>query len=764
MNHEIVPTPKGGKMTTGSSAEATLPAATIDAIVGAYHGDPFSVLGPHDHPEGVVIRAFHPHVQTVDVLLPGDADPVPMRRVREDGFFEAILPNRQLPLSYRFRLSDVEGNRWQQEDVYRFGPTLSDYDEYLMAEGTHIFVYEKLGAHIMNLTPPGDEEAVRGVRFAVWAPNAERVSVVGRFNQWDGRRHPMRRHVDSGIWELFIPGLDQGELYKYEIKSYYQGYVVNKADPVGFFSEMRPKTASIVWDVDRYRWQDDDWMEARAAADHRSSPMSIYEVHLGSWRRKNGWEWLTYRELAEELIPYVKEMGYTHVELMPVAEHPYDASWGYQVTGFYAPTSRFGTPDDFMYFIDQCHQAGIGVILDWVPAHFPKDEAGLGFFDGTHLYEHADPRKGEHPDWGTYIFNYGRNEVRQFLIANALFWLDKYHIDGLRVDAVASMLYLDFSREDDEWVPNRYGGRENLEAIDFIRRFNDRVHELYPGALTIAEESTAWGGVTHDTAQGGLGFDFKWNMGWMHDTLRYISNDPIYRSYHHGTLTFSILYAFSENFILPFSHDEVVHLKRSMLDKMPGDLWQRFANLRALYAYQYAHPGKPLLFMGGEFGQWREWSEARSLDWELLNQDPKHKGLQDLVRDLNDFHRERPAMHRADASFDGFTWLDFRDAEASVIAFARHTSDRSDVVNVVCNFTPVVRRDYRIPSLVSGVYQEVLNSDYEKYGGSGVQNDDRLQTSDEPWQGHPHSLQLTLPPLAVIYLHLKREQETHQSS
>jgi 1,4-alpha-glucan branching enzyme len=468
---------------------------------------------------------------------------------------------------------------------------------------------------------------------------------------------------------------------------------------------------------------------------------------------------LTYRELADTLIPYVKELGYTHVELLPVAEHPYDGSWGYQVTGFYAPTSRFGTPEDFMYFVDCCHREGIGVILDWVPAHFPKDEHGLGFFDGTHLYEHADPRQGEHPDWGTLIFNYGRNEVRQFLISNAIFWLDKYHIDGLRVDAVASMLYLDFSREDDEWIPNRFGGRENLEAIQFIRSFNDRVHELYPGVITFAEESTSWGGVTHNTAEGGLGFDYKWNMGWMHDTLRYISNDPIYRAYHHGSLTFSLLYAFSEQFVLPFSHDEVVHLKRSMLDKMPGDFWQRFANLRALYAYQYGHPGKKLLFMGGEFGQWREWSEARALDWELLADESRHKGLQMLVQDLNRFYGEHPAMHSADGSWEGFTWLDFRDSKNSVVAFARHTPDHSEVISVVCNFTPVVRHDYRIPVLQPGTYHELLNTDAAVYGGSDVRNTEPLTSSPTPWQGHPYSISLTLPPLAVVYLGFESKKE-----
>ena len=738
--------------------DATAPAGAIQAIIGGYHGDPFAVLGPHTYDDAVVVRAYRPGARAA-ALVTADGAEHAMTLYHPDGFFEVILPGQSLPISYQFRLTGPEGNKWEEADPYRFPPTLSDYDEYLMAEGTHAHVYQKLGAHLIEVTAPGDQEPTAGVRFAVWAPNAERVSVVGGFNFWDGRRHPMRFHHDSGVWELFVPGLEEGALYKYEIKTHYMGYMVEKADPVGFFSEMRPKTASIVWNLDKHEWQDDAWMAERPQKNYQESPISVYEVHLGSWRRRNGWEWLTYEQLADELIPYVKELGYTHIELLPVAEHPFDASWGYQVTGFFAPTSRFGTPDEFMHFVDRCHQAGIGVILDWVPAHFPKDEHGLSFFDGTHLYEHEDPRRGEHPDWGTYIFNYGRNEVRQFLIANALFWLDKYHIDGLRVDAVASMLYLDFSREEGEWLPNRYGGRENLEAIHFIRYFNNRVHEMHPGVLTIAEESTAWGGVTHDTDDGGLGFDFKWNMGWMHDTLRYFANDPVYRSYHHGSLTFSLLYAFSERFILPFSHDEVVHLKRSMLDKMPGDTWQRFANLRTLYAYQYAHPGKKLLFMGGEFGQWREWSEARALDWELLEQDERHRGVQKLIADLNNLYRNHPALHVADANWEGFSWLDFRDAKNSVLAFARHTPDQRELIYAVCNFTPVVRYDYRIPALRPGTYREIMNTDAETYGGSGVGSTpgDGVVTADSsPWQGQPYSLTLTLPPLAVVFL--RREE------
>ena len=721
----------------------------LEAIVYGYHGDPFAVLGPHAYQQegvdGLVVRVFLPQAQEVVVLSPAGAETA-MQRVHPAGFFECFLPHQSLPYSYRLRYTDYNASTAEVEDPYRFPSTLSDYDEYLLAEGTHAHSYERIGAHPTTL------DGVAGTLFAVWAPNALRVSVIGSFNQWDGRRHPMRFHVNSGIWELFIPGLGQGTLYKYELKTRYMDYTVAKTDPVGFFTEMRPDNASIVWDINQYQWQDEKWMAGRAQNQNRTAPMCVYEVHLGSWRRKNGWEWLTYTDLARELVPYVKEMGYTHIELLPVAEHPFDGSWGYQVTGYFAPTSRFGTPDEFMAFVDACHQAGIGVILDWVPAHFPRDQHGLSFFDGTYLYEHADPRLGAHPDWGTLIFNFGRNEVRQFLVSNAIFWLDKYHIDGLRVDAVASMLYLDFSREPGQWVPNRYGGRENLEAIAFLREFNARVHQQYPDVLTIAEESTAWPAVTGRVEDGGLGFDLKWNMGWMHDTLRYMANDPVYRAYHHGSLTFSLLYAFSEKFLLPFSHDEVVHLKRSMLDKMPGDVWRRFANLRALYAYQYAHPGKKLLFMGGEFGQWREWSEARALDWEVLDQDEKHQGLKRLVSDLNHLYQQEASLHQVDFSWDGFTWLEFQDSQRSVLAFARHTADRQEVIAVICNFTPVVRHEYAVPVLKGGRYQEILNSDAPGYGGSGVLNPDPLETAPTRVAETPFYVKVTLPPLGVIFL------------
>jgi 1,4-alpha-glucan branching enzyme len=562
----------------------------------------------------------------------------------------------------------------------------------------------------------------------------------------------MRFHHGSGIWDIFIPGIGKGAHYKYEIKTEYLNYTVLKSDPVGFFSEVRPKTASIVWDLEKYQWKDDGWLEDRKLKNRLDQPINVYEVHLGSWKRKASNEWLSYMDLANELVPYVKEMGYTHVELLPVCEYPFDGSWGYQVTGFFAPTSRFGPPDDFMYFVDCCHQAGIGVILDWVPAHFPRDQHGLSFFDGTHLYEHADPLKGAHPDWGTLIFNYGRTEVRQFLISNAIYWIDKFHIDGLRVDAVASMLYLDFSREEGQWIPNPYGGRENIEAIDFIRALNYRVHEEYPDILTIAEESTSWAGVTRPVSEGGLGFDLKWNMGWMHDTLQYVSNDPVYRAYHHGTLTFSLLYAFSERFLLPFSHDEVVHLKKSMLDKMPGDEWQKFANLRLLYAYQIGHPGKKMLFMGGEFGQWREWTEVYSLDWHLVNDNWFHKALREFVRDLNMIYQNEQALFEDDYSWNGFTWLDLHDAQRSILSFARHAPVSGQTVLVVCNFTPIVRHGYRLGVPEQGNYQEIMNSDDQKYGGSGIINDGLIYSSPTPWHDQPQSIEMTLPPLGAIIL------------
>jgi 1,4-alpha-glucan branching enzyme len=720
----------------------------INAIVGANHKDPFGILGPHVVETGLIIRAFLPFAQSVSVTSTETNQVLSeMMQVHPAGFYQAHIEGLSEIPDYNFQLVTDVGDTILYEDPYAFPSVLSDYDEFLLAEGTHQRIYEQLGAHIREMN------GRNGVLFSVWAPSAVRVSVIGDFNQWDGRRHPMRFHLNSGIWEIFIPGLGEGTIYKYEIKTPYHGYMVKKADPVGFASEMRPNTASVVWDIDKYKWQDTHWMAGRKNHNALNKPISVYEVHLGSWNLKDGWEWLTYAELAQTLVPYVKEMGFTHIELLPVAEHPLDGSWGYQVTGYFAPTSRHGTPDEFMAFVDTCHAAEIGVILDWVPAHFPTDEHGLGFFDGTHLYEHADPRLGAHPDWGTLIFNYGRHEVKQFLISNALFWLEKYHIDGLRVDAVASMLYLDFSREPGEWLPNQYGSRENIEAIEFIRAFNDRVHETFPDTLTIAEESTSWGGVTRPTSEGGLGFDLKWNMGWMHDTIKYMEDEPVHRSFHQGELTFSLLYAFSEKFLLPFSHDEVVHLKRSMLDKMPGDLWQKCANLRLLYGYQWAHPGKKLLFMGGEFGQWREWSEARSLDWNLLEGDGVfHSGLKRFVQDLNSHYRDNRALYEQDDSWEGFTWLDFRNYQQSVLAFARHSTNYNDSIVIVCNFTPVVRHGYRIGVPAAGNYKEILNSDSAIYGGSNVINDQTLQSTPTPWQEQAQSIQMTLPPLGVVYL------------
>ncbi len=727
-----------------------LSAEEILAIAYGYHGDPFAVLGPHAYEEGVVIRTLHPPARSIEVLLP-DGGVVAMNRLHEAGLFEAVLPGQSYPLSYQLRLVAHYGDESVLADPYAFPSALSQFDEHLLAEGTHQRMYERMGAHLMEINGRS------GVFFAVWAPNALRVSVVGDFNNWDGRRHPMRFHHDSGIWELFIPGLREGVLYKYQVKGQYRDYTVAKTDPVGFRNEMRPNTASIVYNLNKYTWNDQEWVKNRPQYNNLNAPISIYEVHLGSWRRKNGWQWLTYHDLTQALIPYVKEMGYTHIELLPITEHPYDGSWGYQVTGYFAPTSRFGTPDEFMAFVDACHQEGIGVILDWVPAHFPRDQHGLALFDGTHLYEHEDPRRGTQPDWGTLVFNYGRNEVVQFLISNALFWIDKYHLDGLRVDAVASMLYLDFSREHGQWLPNRLGGRENLEAIEFLRRFNEAIHQNFPGTLTIAEESTAWPGVTRAVSEGGLGFDLKWNMGWMHDSLKYFKNDPVYRSFHHGVLTFSLLYAFSEKYMLPFSHDEVVHLKKSMLDKMPGDLWQKYANLRLLYGYQWAHPGKKLLFMGGEFGQWREWSEERGLDWGLL-EDEKHHGLHDFVQALNHFYQENPSFYEDDNSWEGFQWVDLHDAQHSILAFARIAPKNGDLTLVVCNFTPVVRQEYRLAVAKPGKYVEVLNSDSAVFGGSNVVNEGEFETNPTPWYGQPYSIQLTLPPLGIIFIKPKAEK------
>jgi 1,4-alpha-glucan branching enzyme len=718
----------------------------LAALLNGDHGAPFDILGPHPVDEHhLSIRTLRPTAQTLWLVNEDTGERLAMTRRHDIGFFEITLAGKPGAFHYHYEATTFEHSKETFHDPYCFPSSITDYDLYLLREGRHLNSYDKLGAHLDEV------DGVKGARFAVWAPNAYRLSVIGDFNRWDTRVHPMKIIGDSGIWELFVPDLGEGEKYKFDIASRVGGYRVQKSDPYGFFSEQRPNTASMVVDLDHYTWRDQAWMEARTERKHLVSPISIYEVHLGSWRRKDDGGWLNYRELAQALVEYVKQMGYTHIELMPVAEHPLDGSWGYQITGYYAPTSRYGKPSDFMYFVDHCHQNGIGVILDWVPAHFPKDGHALSFFDGTHLYEHADPRKGEHPDWGTYIFNYGRNEVRNFLLSNALFWLKRYHIDGLRVDAVSSMIYLDFSRQAGQWLPNQYGGNENLEAIAFLRELNEVVYGECPGALTIAEESTAWTMVSRPTYVGGLGFSLKWNMGWMHDTLKYIQTDPVYRRYHHNQLTFSMMYAFSENFVLSLSHDEVVHGKGSLINKIAGDIWQKFATLRLLFGYQYTHPGKKLSFMGQEFGQWREWSEARSLDWDLLQYD-SHQGVQAWFKDLNALYQQQPALYEHDFDPQGFRWIEPNDAEQSVFSYLRFADDPGNFLVVVCNFTPVPRYGYRIGVPEVGIYQELLNSDSAHYGGGNVGNGGSINSEPTAWHSFLHSLSLTLPPLGILIL------------
>ncbi|HXW57539.1 MAG TPA: 1,4-alpha-glucan branching protein GlgB [Candidatus Cybelea sp.] len=734
----------------------------LERIVRGEESDPFQVLGPHwierEGKRVLAIRAFRPGASEASILW--NAGTVsPAASIRSEGLFEAVIPPDPVhltgtepvsPYAYRIQFRFPDGSTLELLDPYAFPPLLSDYDLYLMGEGTHYLKYERLGAHVNEV------EGVRGVHFAVWAPNAQRVSVVGDFNLWDGRVNAMRNRGSSGIWEIFMPGLDEGALYKFEILSRVNHVLGLKSDPYGFAAELRPKSASIVANIEGYRWGDGAWLEERARRDWMHAPMSIYEVHAGSWRRRadQGHGWLTYAELAYELIPYVKRMGYTHIEFMPLMEHPLDASWGYQTVGYFAVTSRYGKPQDFMHFVDRCHQEGIGVLLDWTPAHFPRDAHGLGFFDGTHLYEHEDPRKGAHPDWGTLVFNYGRNEVQNFLLSNALFWLDKYHVDGLRVDAVASMLYLDYSRAAGEWIPNAFGGRENLEAIAFLKRLNEVLHQRHPGALMVAEESTAWPAVSRPTYLGGLGFDLKWNMGWMNDTLRYFSLDPIHRQYHHNELTFSMIYAFHENFVLPLSHDEVVHGKRALIEKMPGDDWQKFANLRLLFAYMFAHPGKKLLFMGSELGQRSEFWEAGSVEWSLESS-PPHVGIERLVHDLNELHRSERALYEIDFEGAGFEWIDANDAASSVLSFMRRSRNADDTVVVVCNFTPVLRETYRVGVPRAGFYREILNTDSRYYEGGDVGNGGGVRAEPLPWNDRPYSLRLRLPPLCALYFRLQ---------
>jgi 1,4-alpha-glucan branching enzyme len=708
-------------------------AEEIEAIVGGYHGDAFRLLGPHgwgkkNQQAKWEVRAFLPQAESAAVLAGGKA--VEMEKLHAAGFFCAQLPG--VPGDYRLRLKLGDGREIEIDDPYRYGPQISDSDIYLHTEGTLYEAYRTLGAHVMEA----------GVRFAVWAPSALIVTVAGEFNDWDIRRHPMRKR-NGGVWELFIPGLREGVAYKYHIRSQFAGYEQLKADPYAFCCEMPPKSASVVWSLDKYQWNDAEWMEARAKKEWLKSPVAAYEVHAGSWMQG-----LSYREMAVKLVDYVKLMGYTHIELLPIMEHPFAGSWGYQVIGYFAPTSRFGSPDDFRFFVDRCHQAGIGVIVDWVPAHFPKDAHGLGFFDGTALYEHADPRKGEHRDWGTKVFNYGRNEVRAFLISNALFWLKEYHIDALRVDAVASMLYLDYSREPGEWIPNQFGGRENLDAVDFIRRFNEQAHKV-PGVFTAAEESTAFPGVSKPVYLNGLGFTMKWNMGWMHDMLAYFANDPVYRKFHQNDITFSMMYAFTENFVLPISHDEVVYGKRSLLSRMPGDEWRQFANVRAFLAYMWAHPGKKLLFMGQEIGQREEWNHDSSVPWRVLEFEP-HRKLQNLARELNRIYRENPPLYEVDFHHSGFEWIDFHDAESSVIAFMRRAEDPKDFLVFCCNFTPVPRKGYEFGVPEEGFYEEILNTDSELFGGTNLGNGGMVSSRPIPKHDRPHSISVTLPPLAVV--------------
>lgn len=731
----------------------------IELIVRGRHSDPFAVLGPHwteqDGKKSLAIRVFRLNATEVTVLWGKKAEAHRAIRIHPDGVFEAHIPTSGMgksqgeavaPGAYRLQIRFSDGNVFEAYDPYAFPPVLTEYDLYLSGEGTHYQKYEKMGAHVREVA------GVRGVYFAVWAPNARRVSVVGNFNFWDGRVHPMRHRGSSGIWEIFIPGMDEGELYKFEILSTIGNQLSLKTDPYGFAGEMRPNNASVVRTIDGYKWKDTAWMESRPLRDWLHSPMTIYELHAGSWRRKPEEDnrWLTYRELADELLPYVKRMGFTHIELLPVMEHPLDASWGYQTVGYFAVTSRFGSPADFMYFMDCCHQQEIGVILDWTPAHFPRDAHGLGLFDGTHLYEHADPRRGAHPDWGTLVFNYGRNEVQNFLVSNALFWLDKYHLDGLRVDAVASMLYLDYSRKPGEWIPNAFGGRENLEAIAFLKHLNEVLHSRHPGALMIAEESTSWPAVSRPTYVGGLGFDLKWNMGWMNDTLRYFALDPLFRQHHHNELTFSMIYAFQENFILPISHDEVVHGKRTLLEKMPGDDWQKFANLRLLLGYMYAHPGKKLLFMGSELAERNEFWEESSVDWSLEDSAP-HRGVQRLVSDLNRLHATERPFFEVDFEWAGFEWIDANDVAASILSFIRRARNPEDYVVVVCNFTPVLRLDFRVGVPGPGFYREILNSDSVYYEGSDAGNSGGVRAEPIPWNDRPWSIKLKVPPLAAVY-------------
>ena len=720
------------------------PPGEVEAIVRGQHGNPFAVLGMHSDGDAQVVRVFAPDAGEVTVIGTDGAPKGALERHHPEGFFAGRLKGPRFAYRLLLRAGDAE---WEREDAYAFEPVLGDMDEYLIAEGRHEELWKRLGAHP---TTHGD---VEGTAFAVWAPNARRVSVVGDFNAWDGRRHVMRKRYGAGLWELFVPGVGRGSPYKFEIVGAYGELLPLKADPLSFRQQLAPETASVVHGLPGHEWSDDAWLKRRAETDLLREPVSIYEVHLGSWRRGGDDAILDYETTADMLADYATEMGFTHIELMPVAEHPFTGSWGYQPIGLYAPTARYGGPEGFAAFVDRLHQAGLGVIVDWVPAHFPSDAHGLTRFDGTALYEHEDPRLGFHQDWNTLIYNFGRTEVANFLRASGTFWLQEYHVDALRVDAVASMLYLDYSRKADEWIPNRYGGRENLDAIDFLKGTNEQA-ERVPGAVTIAEESTAWPGVSRPVAEGGLGFDFKWNMGWMNDTLEYMKEDPVNRRYHHHKMTFGLHYAFSENFVLPLSHDEVVHGKGSLIGRMPGDPWQKFANLRAYFGFMWTHPGKKLLFMGGEFAQVREWNHDRSLDWHLLG-DPLHEGVRRLVRDLNRVYRAEPALHTRDAEPEGFEWIEGGDVDQSVFSYERRGFEGDRPVVAVCNMTPVPRGDYLVGVPEEGQWEVLLNSDEEGYGGSGV-SPGRLETEPQGHHGRSQSLRLTLPPLATVVLAPKR--------
>jgi 1,4-alpha-glucan branching enzyme len=724
------------------------PSAEVEAIVNARHGDPFAFLGMHQSSAGLYVRTLLPEAESVSVIESATGQiAARAERIHPAGLFVASMADRREPFRYRLRVR-WGGHEQEFEDVYRFGPVLGELDLHLLAEGNHLASYQKLGAH------PVVHESVEGVAFAVWAPNARRVSLVGDFNNWDGRRMPMRQRHAGGLWEIFVPGLRPRHLYKYELIGADGGLLPLKADPYANQAEHPPGTASIVAAPSRHSWQDGSWIGERWRRQERDAPISIYEVHLGSWRRNERGGYLTYRELAEQLVPYAADLGFTHLEVLPVTEYPFDGSWGYQPISLFAPTSRFGSPDDFRMFVDACHRAGLGLLLDWVPGHFPTDAHGLGRFDGTALYEHADPRQGMHRDWDTLIYNYGRREVSNFLLSSALYWLREHHIDGLRVDAVASMLYLDYSRKAGEWIPNVFGGRENLDAIAFLRRMNELVFGEGTGATTAAEESTAWPMVSRPVYVGGLGFGYKWNMGWMHDTLNYMSLEPIHRKYHHNDMTFGLLYAYHENFILPLSHDEVVHGKGSLIGKMPGDRWQKFANLRAYFAFMWTHPGKKLLFMGGEFGQEREWNHDWGLDWGSLA-DPLHAGVQLLVRDLNRLYRATPSLHQLDCEPEGFAWIDAANANESVLSYARRGREQNELAVIVCNFTPVPRHDYRIGVPRPGRYLERVNTDAGVYGGSGIGNAGAVEAEPHPMHGHNQSLRLQLPPLGVLILTLE---------